>query len=126
MNAAPFFLATLFLGSVPVLAQERAPVPDARPLLLAALRAADGQAHGLLSGDMADAIRQRFQASGPIYIDVTTLHRYVQSGCGRLSVRFWQDGVLLPGAANPQRQTIEFGINYCLDGLPPKSLEIRR
>lgn len=126
MNAAPLILATLLLGSFPVLAQERAPVPDARPLLLAALRAPDGQAHGLLSGEMADAIRQRFQASSPIYIDVTTLHRYVQSGCSRLNVKFWQDGVRLPGAPNPQRQTIEFGINYCLDGLPPKSLEIRR
>ena len=126
MNAAPLILATLLLGSFPVLAQERAPVPDARPLLLAALRTPDGQAHGLLSGEMADAIRQRFQASSPIYIDVTTLHRYVQSGCSRLNVKFWQDGVRLPGAPNPQRQTIEFGINYCLDGLPPKSLEILR
>lgn len=126
MNAAPLILATLLLGSAPALAQKRAQVPDARPLLLAALRAPDGQAHGLLSGEMADAIRQRFQASSPIYIDVATLHRYVQSGCSRLNVKFWQDDVRLPGAASPQQQTIEFGINYCLDGLPPKSLEIRR
>ena len=126
MNAPSSILATVLFGIAPAMAQERAPVPDARPLLLAALRAPDGQAHGMLGGEIADAIRQRFQASGPIYIDVTTLHRYIQPGCSRLNVKFWQDNVRLPGATDPQRQTIEFGINYCLDGLPPKSLEIRR
>jgi len=30
---------------------------------------------------------------------------------------------LLPGATAPRKQTIDFGINYCLDGLPPKSLQ---
>jgi len=36
---------------------------------------------------------------------------------------FWQDGVLLPGASSPRRQTMDFGINYCLDGRPPQSLK---
>lgn len=120
------FNASVLLGLVAASVAERLPVPDARPLLLAALRAADGQAHGRLSGELADAIGHQFQSGSPIFIDVTTVHRYVQPGCSRLKVTFWQDGVLLPGAAQPQRQTIEFGINYCLDGLPPKSLEIRR
>jgi len=114
------------LGSAAATAPERLPVPDARPLLLAALRSPEGRASGVLSGDLADAISRRFQATGPVFIDVTTVHRYVQPGCSRLNVTFWQDNVLLPGAATPQRQTIEFGVNYCLDGLPPKSLEIRR
>jgi len=77
---------------------ERAPVTDARLLMLAALRSPDGQAHGLLTGDIA------------------------QAGCSRLRLSFWQDGVLLPGAKAPRKQSIEFGINYCLDGMPPKSL----
>ena len=101
---------------------ERAPVTDARPLMLAALRSADGQAHGLLTGDIADAISKRFSATTPIFIDVTTEKRYRQAGCSRLKLSFWQDGVLLPGAKAPRKQTIEFGINYCLDGMPPKSL----
>ena len=101
---------------------ERAPVMDARPLMLAALRSADGQAHGQLSGDIADAISKRFSATTPIFIDVTTEKRYRQAGCSRLKLSFWQDGVLLPGAKAPRKQTIEFGINYCLDGMPPKSL----
>ena len=102
---------------------ERTPVPDARPLMLTALQAADGQAHGVMTGEIADAITHRFGASSPIYIDVTTEKRYAQPGCSRLKVTFWQDGVLLPGAQAPRKQTIEFGINYCLDGLPPKSLQ---
>ena len=101
---------------------ERAPVMDARPLMLAALRSADGQAHGQLTGDIADAISKRFSATTPIFIDVTTEKRYRQAGCSRLKLSFWQDGVLLPGARAPRKQTIEFGINYCLDGMPPKSL----
>ena len=101
---------------------ERAPVMDARPLMLAALRSADGQAHGQLTGDIADAISKRFSATTPIFIDVTTERRYRQAGCSRLKLSFWQNGVLLPGAKAPRKQTIEFGINYCLDGMPPKSL----
>ena len=103
-------------------APDRTPVKDPRPLLLAAIQSTDGQARGVLTGDVADAISKRFAASTSIFIDVTTERRYVQAGCSRLKVTFWQDGVLLPGAKAPRKQTIEFGINYCLDGLPPKSL----
>lgn len=100
----------------------RTPVPDPRPLILAALQASNGEAHGVLTGDIAEAITKRFNASSPIYIDVTTERRYAQAGCARLKVTFWQEGVQLPSAAAPRRQTIEFGINYCLDGRPPRSL----
>lgn len=100
----------------------RTPVTEARPVMLAAIQASNGEAHGVLTGDVANAISQRFGASSPIFIDVTTEHRYQQTGCSRLKVRFWQDGVRLPGAKAPRKQSMEFGINYCLDGLPPKSL----
>ena len=90
--------------------------------MLAALQASDGQAHGVLTGEMADAITRRFGATSPIFIDVTTEKRYAQPGCSRLKVTFWQGGVHLPGARTPRRQTMEFGINYCLDGRPPQSL----
>ena len=71
---------------------------------------------------MADAISKRFGAASPIYIDVTTERHYRQAGCSRLKVVFWQEGVLLPDASGPRRQTMDFGINYCLDGRPPQSL----
>jgi hypothetical protein len=118
--------AALIAGfAMPVLADEmlRAPVPDPRPLMLAALQSVNGEAHGILSGEIAEALTQRFAATSPIYIDVTTEKRYTQAGCARLKVIFWQDGVLLPGASSPRRQTIDFGINYCLDGQPPQSLK---
>ncbi|WP_230179370.1 hypothetical protein [Aquabacterium sp. CECT 9606] len=99
------------------------PVKDARVLMVMALQAPDGKAHGTLTGESADAISQRFKANTPISIDVTTDKRYRQPGCSRLKVTFWQDGVWLPGAQAPRKQSIEFGINYCLDGLPPKSLQ---
>ncbi len=108
-----------------VLADEvpRTPVPDPRPVMLAALQSVNGEAHAILSGEIAEALTQRFAATSPIYIDVTTEKRYAQAGCARLNVRFWQDGVLLPGASSPRRQTMDFGINYCLDGRPPQSLK---
>lgn len=127
MNRAPRFAATCLVamltlstttGAEPV----RTPVPDARPVLLAALQAADGTAHGVLTGEMADAITKHFEATSPIYIDVTTEKRYSEPGCSRLKVLFWQEGVKLPGVPAPRKQTIEFGINYCNTGLPPRSL----
>ena len=120
------YAAALLAGfAAPVFADDlpRAPVSDPRPVMLAALQSVDGEAHGILCGEIADGLTQRFAATSPIYIDVTTEKRYAQAGCARLNVRFWQDGVLLPGASSPRRQTIDFGINYCLDGQPPQSLK---
>ena len=94
---------------------------EAAPVL-AAIDAPDGRAHGVLSGPMADAITARFKATSPVYIDVSTERRYAQPGCRRLKVSFWQDGVQLPGEPGPRRRIIDFGINYCRDGLPPRSL----
>ena len=127
------FLLALVAFAVPIAATlvfaqdsaHRAPrteVSDARPVMLAAIQASDGEAHGVLIGDVADAITRRFGATSPIFIDVTTERRYQQPGCSRLKVLFSQDGVLLPGAPAPRKHTMEFGINYCLDGVPPKSL----
>lgn len=102
-------------------AQSRIAVQDVKALLLAAIEAPSGQAQGILTGELADAITRRFKGSTPIYIDVSTERRYSQQGCSRLQVRFWQDGVQLPEVSAPRRQTIDFGIDYCRDGLPPKS-----
>ena len=116
------WLAALSGLALEVSAQDRTPVQDARPLLIAAIDAPGGAAHGTLVGEIANAITQRFKGTSPIYIDVTTERRYAQAGCRRLKVRFWQDGVQLPGVPALRRQTIDFGINYCRDGQPPKSL----
>lgn len=100
----------------------RTPVTDPRPLLIAAIDSPTGDAHGVLTGDTADVINRKFNSRSPILIDVTTERRYAQAGCSRLKLRFWQEDVHLPGAATPRKQAIEFGINYCRDGQPPRSL----
>lgn len=115
-------LLTACAGFAHAQAFVRTAVADARPLMIAAIDSPAGTANGVLVGDTADAITRQFKGSSPIYIDVSTERRYAQAGCSRLKVSFWQEGVLLPGAASPRKQSIEMGINYCRDGLPPKSL----
>lgn len=127
MKAIARTCAVLLGWAVSALAAARAepvrtPVPDARPVLLAALQSPDGSAHGVLTGELADAITKHFRATSPIYIDVSTEKRYREPGCSRLKVLFWQEGVQLPGVPAPRKQSIEFGINYCATGLPPRSL----
>jgi hypothetical protein len=109
------------MGMSSVWAQDRLAVEDPRPLMLAALEAPSGEAHGILTGTRADAIRARFNAAGPILIDVRTERRLAQAGCSRLVVSFHQDGVRLPEPPDPRRQVLDIGINYCRDGLPPRS-----
>ena len=75
----------------------RTPVTDARPVLLAALQSTDG-AHGVLIGKVADAITRHFQATSPIYIDVSTVKRYRETGCSR------PQGALLAGGLKAARR----------------------
>lgn len=112
---------SLASGLSTTLAQDRLAVEDPRPVMLAALESPSGTAHGLLVGPRAEAIQARFKATGPILIDVRTDRRLAQAGCSRLLVNFHQDDVQLPGPGSPRRQTLEIGINYCRDGLPPRS-----
>ena len=123
MKLRPVLLTAAVLCAVGLAhAQQRVAVRDAKLLLITAIDAPSGQAHGVLVGQVAEAITQRFQGTTPIHIDVSTERRYAQASCSRLKVSFWQDGVQLPGAPSPRRQVIDFGIDYCRDGQPPKSL----
>lgn len=99
----------------------RTPVPDPRPLMVAAIDSPSGQAHGVLTGQMADAMARKFRTREPLLIDVTTEKRYAQAGCSRLKVLFRQSGVWLSGSMAQSEQTIAFGIDYCRDGSPPHS-----
>lgn len=119
MNALMVFVIVVLPTALLAEERPRTPVSEARPLLVQALQAADGQAYGVLTGPMADAIRQRFQSTAPIQIDVLTEQRLPQPNCARLKVTFWQDAVQLPGSEEANRQTLELGIDYCLDGQPP-------
>jgi hypothetical protein len=103
-------------------ANVRQPVEDFKVLMVSAIDSPTGEAHGLLVGEMARAITEKLRAKGPVLVDVTTERRYKQPGCSRLKVSFSQEGVMLPGAKAPRKQTLDLGINYCRDGLPPRSL----
>ena len=100
----------------------RVAVENPRLLMVAAIDSPAGEAYGLLVGRYADGIMKMFDGKTPVYIDVTTERRFAQKGCSRLKLTFWQDGVLLPRETERQKQTVEFGINYCRDGTPPRSL----
>lgn len=116
----PLLILVWLTTSLSAQEQPRTQVTEARPLMVKALQASDGQAHGMLTGPMAEAISQRFQSRAPILIDVVTERRLPQAGCARLKVSFWQDDVRLPGSNAASRQTLDLGIDYCLDGQPPR------
>ncbi len=100
----------------------RLPVGDVRTLMVSAIDSRDGAARGILTGRDAENITKMFQASGPILVDVTTVKRYSEAGCSRLRVSFSQDGVHVDEKGPPSRKQVAFGINFCRDGKPPKSL----
>ena len=104
----------------------RVAVNDPKVLMLAAIDAPDGRAAGMLTGEVADAISQRFSATSALFMEVTTLARYAQDGCRRLNVRFWQEGVRLAAGQAPNKQTIDIGINYCRNGQPPANLRLEK
>ena len=104
----------------------RMAVNDPKVLMLAAIDAPDGRAAGMLTGELADAITQRFSATSALFMEVTTLARYAQDGCRRFNVRFWQEGVRLAAGQAPNRQTIDIGINYCRNGQPPATLRLEK
>lgn len=108
--------------AVPRTSVDRHPVADPRPLMVQAIDSPAGVAYGRLASGDAAMIAKHFHTQAPINVDVSTLVRYRQPGCSRLSVLFWQDGVVLEPGAAPTRRTVEFGINYCRDGMPPRDV----
>lgn len=113
-------------SSVASEATPRVAVNDPKVLMLAAIDAPDGRAAGMLTGELADAITQRFSATSALFMDVTTLARYAQDSCRRLNVRFRQEGVRLAAGQAPNKQTIDIGINYCRNGQPPANLRLEK
>jgi hypothetical protein len=117
--------STIFLAGTLVsllLAQGAAGEPAARvevtgikPLLVRAIE--QGSAHGVLVGEPASYVRQKFDSSSPIEIDVRALHALPQPGCSRLEVTTRQKGVL----ENTTRgdKELVYQVSYCRDGRFP-------
>lgn len=93
----------------------RMPVFDMKPLLIRAIE--QGNAHGVLIGDAAAYIRQKFDANTPIEIDVRTLYTLPQTGCSRLEVTTRQQDVFQH--AQRGNQTLTYLLSYCRDSLFP-------
>lgn len=93
----------------------RTPISGIKPLLIRAIE--QGAAHGVLIGDAATYVRQKFDAKGPIEIDVRTLHTLPQTGCSRLEVTTRQQDVLEKTKRSDQALTYQ--VSYCRDGRFP-------
>lgn len=93
----------------------RTPVSGIKPLLIRAIE--QGTAHGVLIGEAATYIRQKFDANTPIEIDVRTLQTLPQPGCSRLEVTTRQQDVLEKSQRSDQALTYQ--VSYCRDGRFP-------
>ena len=120
MNRSPLFL-TATLASL-VLAHGAAAQPLARtqvteikPLLIRAIE--QGSAHGVLVGEAATYLRQKFDSSTPIEIDVRSLHALPQAGCSRLEVTTRQKDVLEKTKRDDKE--LVYQLSYCRDGRFP-------
>ena len=94
---------------------ERLRVTDVKSLLKLAIE--HGSAGGVLVGEAATFIRQRFDVSAPIEVDVRTVQALREPGCSRLEVTTRQVGVLEKGKR--EDKTLTYQLNYCRDGRMP-------
>ncbi len=90
----------------------RIPVSDLKPLLIRAID--QGSAQGVLVGDAATYVRQKFESSAPIEIDVRTLYALPQLGCSRLEVTTRQKDVV--EKAKRGDKELVYQVSYCRDG----------
>jgi hypothetical protein len=94
----------------------RIQVSDIKPLLIRAID--QGSAQGVLVGDAATYVRQKFESSAPIEIDVRTLYALPQAGCSRLEVTTRQKDVLEKAKRGDKELTYQ--VSYCRDGRFPE------
>ncbi len=99
------------------LAADRAPVPDIKPLLKDAIER--GSARGVITGEPAAYVRQRFDTQAAIEVDVKSLHPLPQPGCHRLEVATRQQGVLENGTRADKE--LVYQVSYCRDGSFPNT-----
>ena len=111
--------AVVLLMATPIQAQptDRVPVPELKPLLKLAIEL--GSAHGVIVGESASYVRQKFDTTAPIEIDVRALHALAQPGCSRLEVSTRQKSVLENGKRADRELTYQ--VSYCRDGRFPEA-----
>lgn len=95
---------------------DRVAVQDIKPLLKGAIE--HGTAHGVIVGESATYIRQRFDTLAPIEVDVKLLHPLPQPGCHRLEVTTRQRAVLENGKR--EDKALVYQVSYCRNGTFPE------
>jgi len=98
-------------------AAERSAVTSIKPLLLAAIE--HGEAHGKLTGEAANFMRERFKSTDAIEIDVRTLAILDEPGCKRLEVSTRQERVAEAPNQPATPRTLVYQVSYCRDGRFP-------
>ena len=120
MNRSPLFLTATLAVLVLAHGAEGAPlariqVTEIKPLLIRAIE--QGSAHGVLVGEAATYLRQKFDSSTPIEIDVRSLHALPQAGCSRLEVTTRQKDVLEKTKRDDKE--LVYQLSYCHEGRFP-------
>jgi len=120
MNRSPLFLTATLAVLVLAHGAEGAPlariqVTEIKPLLIRAIE--QGSAHGVLVGEAATYLRQKFDSSTPIEIDVRSLHALPQPGCSRLEVTTRQKDVLEKTKRDDKE--LVYQLSYCHEGRFP-------
>jgi len=96
---------------------DRVSVPELKPLLKLAIER--GAVRGVIVGESASYVRQKFDTTAPIEIDVRALHALPQPGCSRLEVSTRQKDVLENGKRADRELTYQ--VSYCRDGQFPEA-----
>lgn len=91
-----------------------------KALMAQALNSPDGHASGTVVGEVADKIHKTTGSYDPLRCEVSTIRRYKEEGCSRLSVKLIQ-----PNTPTKEGTKTDFALNYELDlckgGTPPRS-----
>lgn len=93
-----------------------------KALITEALTSSSGMSSGTIAeGKESETIHKATGAYDPLRCEVTTLKRYKEEGCARLSVKLIQ-----PNAPTKEGGKTDFamdmGLNICQDGQPPKDI----
>ena len=110
------FLSLVLIQSTSANPIARIQVSDIKPLLIRAID--QGSAQGVLVGEAASYVRQKFESSAPIEIDVRTLYALPQPGCSRLEVTTRQKDVL--EKAKRGDKELVYQVSYCRDARFPE------
>lgn len=108
-------------------AVQKAPMAnDMRDAMFAALKSPSGTYQGKLDGVFGDLMRKEMGSNADIFVNVTTVRAFKQTGCKRLRAMLSAPDVKWNDTKTGQPQSFSFGyeMNVCEDGSPPMETAI--